>query len=370
MGAIARAILIAVGPCISGAALAQPPSTGPVDIYYSSADMDQTPAGGVSFHGPFSNETLTARCDDIPAHDFLEITFDFLAIRSLDGSVPIKASRPVTLGPDFFRLGMEDGPTLFYTTFSNRPDDPGFHIESKNQNYPSQVPGEYLKPQSGAAASNTLGYAYPWPGAPQAFPMDATYHIDFIIPDHSSHNAVQLTGMNLQNIIDESWGLTDVQVRPLGKADVPHPDGAAIDRAFAACLDPTTENLTESFQTLILGMNQTVEWIKKNVTVDPIDGRAAAQLLRDLALGDDHIQQREGAYSKIVDLGPLAEPFLRDRRATAVGDVRQRLDWALQVISDTPITDDAIRRVLLATRVLEIIRTPEALAVRGKLVTQ
>jgi hypothetical protein len=349
------------------AAAAQAPASKAVDVYYSSADTDITPAGNVRFHGPFSNEMLTVRADDLPAHDFLEITFDFLAIRSLDGSVPMKENRPVSLGPDFFRLGLENGPTLFYTTLSNRPDDPGFHVESKYQNYPSQVPGDHLAPQTGAAAKNTLGYAYPWLGAPQRFPMDATYHIDFIVPDSSRHNAVHLTGMNLQNIIDESWGVTDVTIRALQRADVPHPDEAAIAKAFDASLDPTVDDLAGQFQTLILGMDQTVKWIKDNVAAQPVDTDQIAKLIKSLAADDDHLQEREDAYTNLVQIGPLAEPYLRDRRTTAVGDLRQRLDWALECISDTAITDDGIRRALLATRVLEIIGTPEALDLRKTL---
>ena len=71
--------------------------------------------------------------------------------------------------------------------------------------------------------------------------MDATYHIDFFVPDSSSHNAVKLTGMNLQNIIDESWGVTDVTIRALQKSEVPHPDTDAIARAFDASLDQIGE---------------------------------------------------------------------------------------------------------------------------------
>jgi hypothetical protein len=197
--------------------------------------------------------------------------------------------------------------------------------------------------------------------------MDATYHIDFLVPDSSTHNAVMLSAMNLQNVIDESWGVTDVTIRPLQKADVPRPDAEAIATAFAASLDPASNDPGGEFQTLILGMDQTVDWIRQNVTAQPIDADQLAQLIMSLAADDGHMADRENAYTAIVQMGPLAEPYLRDRRTTAVGDVRQWVDWALQCISDTPIKDDGIRRVLLATRVLEIIGTPDALALRMKL---
>jgi len=366
MRLLLKTLVLLAGTWIAATTMAQAPAPAgkAVDVYYSSADTDTTPAGNVQFHGPFSNETLTVRSDDIPTHDFLEITFDFLAIRTLDGSVPMRQNRPVALGPDFFRLGLESGPTLFYTTFSNMPLDPGFHDESKTQNYPSQVPGEHFPPQTGSATKNSLGYAFPDLGPPQRFPMDATYRIDFIVPDGSSHNAIQLTGMNLQPITDESWGVTDVQIRALQKSDVPQSDDAAIAKAFAASLDPGSDDLPGNFKTLILGMDRTVKWIKDNVVPQAVDSDRIAQLLKSMAADDDHIAERESAYTEMVGLGPLAEPYLRDRRITTVGDVRQRIDWALQCISDTAITDDGIRRVLLATRVLEIIGTPDAMDLR------
>ena len=46
------------------------------------------------------------------------------------------------------------------------------------------------------------------------------------------------------------------------------------------------------------------------------------------------------------------------------------IDGALQILGVMPITDEAVRRLMLATRVLEMIGTPEAMALRGKLAVQ
>ncbi len=347
------------------------PSTQPAgNLAWSNSDTDTTPAGKVAFHGPFSNETINITLDQLPPHEYLEISFDFLAIRTLDGSVPMTNNRPVALGPDFFRLGIFQGPTLFYTTFSNRPDDPGFEERSKYQNYPSQVPGDHLLPQTGAREKNTLGYLYPWPGAPKPFPCDATYQIDFTIPHSDSKAVVQLTGMNLQNIVDESWGVANFKVRTLSADEVRHSSTEAIAAAFADSLKGDSDNLPGDFQTLILGMDATADWIKANVAPLPIDAQNAEQLVADLAADDTEIARRESAATALAGVGPEMEPYLRDVRNVAVGTFRQRVDWLLQSISDTEIFDERLRRVMLATRVLEIIGTPHAREVRRQLTQQ
>jgi hypothetical protein len=369
---LAWAMTVICAAILPARALADGPATQPAadEIVWSSPDVDTTPKGNVNFHGPFSNETVNITRNNLPPHQFLEISFDFLAIRTLDGSVPMVNHRPDPLGPDFFRLGILKGPTLFYTTFSNRPDDPGFRVESKYQNYPSQVPGEQLPPQTGAREKNTLGYLYPWAGAPQPFPCDATYRIDFIVPSSDSKVVVQLTGMNLQNIIDESWGVADFKVRALSADQVKQPGTDDIAAAFDDSLKNDSDKLPGDFQTLISGMDATADWIDQHVKPMPIDAQGAARLLADLAADDTEIARRDAAAGALVALGPQIEPVLRDMRNVSVGTMRQRLDWLLGNISDAQISDDDLRRVMLATRVLEIIGTPQALQVRRQLTQQ
>ena len=119
-------------------------------LAWSNTDTEKTPQGNVTFHGPFSNETVSVSTDHLPQHEFLDITFDFLALRSWDGSVDVGSdNRPSRLGPDVVRVNLKDGPMLLYTTFSNRPDDPGFQEASKFQNYPSPVAGDHLRRNRG-----------------------------------------------------------------------------------------------------------------------------------------------------------------------------------------------------------------------------
>ena len=292
---------------------------------------------------------------------------DLLILRTWDGSFPMSPKiRPQASGPDFFRLALSGGPTLLYTTFSNRPNDPGFVEDAKWQMYPSQVPGTRLDPQTGATDKNTLGYGYPWTGPDTFYPMDAIYHLHFVIPHAASQLTLELGAMNLSNAIDENWGVANLQVRPLAEPEE-RPDAAAIAAAFAHAIDTTFADQPAAFQTLISGMDDTAEWIAANVQPQTVDAPKIAATIPKMA-GDDHdANGHEAAFQDLHTLGPLAEPYLRDARGTANTDLRLRIDWLLQSIGITEIPDENTRRVLLATRILEIIGTPAALDVRKHL---
>ena len=358
-------LTLAVLPLL-GAAATEPTPQFP--ITRSHPDLLKTPTGNLSFHGPFENETVRATVATLPPHVFLDISFDLLILRTWDGSIPMTdQGRPQHSGPDTFRCALANGPTLLYTTFSNRPAGDDFDPAAKFQNYPSQVPGTHLDPQTGAYAKNTLGYNFPWAGPTQLYPMDATYHMHFIIPHNAAGATVEFTALNLSDLIDENWGIANIQLRPLPLETVERPDAQGIATAFAHALDATAADQPAAFQTLILGMDDTADWIAANVQPQPIDTAKLAEALKNLAADDSNVPLREQAPIDIHALGPQAEPYLRDARQSAPGEVRQRIDWTLEWITTTEITDENLRRVLLATRVLEIIGTPHALEVRKHL---
>jgi hypothetical protein len=343
----------------------------PLELTWSSRFMDKTPAGDVAFHGPFGKETLTVSADHLPKHAVLDVRVRLLILRTWDGS----PDWPITHkdqpgGPDCFRMALAGGPTLLYTTFSNTPADPNFQPESVVQAFPSQVPGEHLPLQSGAAAKNSLGYNAPWPGKPALFPMDATYDLHFRIPHTADTVALDMQGINLQNLIDESWGVVDVQLLALPESAFPQPTAEQIEKAFQASLDPVTADLPSAFQVLIDGRADTVKWIAENVKPQPLDEKAIREALADLGAGDEKIAEREAADQTLIQMGHAVEPLLREVRETAGGELRLRIDWVLITLEAKPITTDELRRVMVATRVLEIIGTPEAMALRKKLTLQ
>ncbi len=353
---------------------AAPPATQPgeADTFWSMTEMDTTPSG-VRFHGPFTNGICTITAEQMPAHDWLEINVDLLILRSWDGSVPVEPSgkHPVT-GPDYLMVDLEKGPNLLYTTFSNTPDNPpGFLQTSQSQNFPSYVPGEKFKFQTGSAERNTLGYAFDAINPPPPVPMDAVYKLHWLVPHTGPEANLRIAALGLQDMNDESWGLRSVSIKPLHDAQVPLPADADIAAAFDTSLKTDTDQgQFEAFNTLVCGRGQTVQWISKNVAAAPINAETMNKLIADLGGDEQHIAERKAGMRALREMGPQVEPALRDARRDAPGEKRTRIDATLQALGVTPITDDGIKRVMLATRVLEVIGTPEAMALRKQLVQQ
>lgn len=360
--AIVCAVLCAVGLAVPIRA-----SDDAIPVTYSSRETDKTPATHVNFHGVFANDLVEASAESLPDHDFLDISFDLFILRSWDGSVPVNAAtKKSRLGPDYFILGTADGPFLLYTTFSNWPDE-RFTNDSRFQNYPSQIPGEHLDSYAGCDARNTLGYHYGFPGPPQPVPMDSTYHMHFVIPHSSSQFILQLSAYGLSSVDDENWGFTDVKLKTLHAKDIQTPDDKAIADAFAESLDSSSTKRPAAFQTLILGMDKTADWITKNVKPQPIDAATVHQLIDDLLGDDNKIDARASAGASLYALGPQIEPYLRDARKSAHSEQRLRIDRVLTQIGVNAIDDPDLARAMLATRVLEIIGTTRALEVRAAL---
>ncbi|MDB5328120.1 MAG: hypothetical protein JWM57_3689 [Phycisphaerales bacterium] len=341
--------------------------------WLSRDDTDVSPNGRVKFHGPFGNNAVIAQWTGLPEHEFVRIDVDLLILRSWDGSVAFEFAKVKKDGPDYFRLGVVNGPTLVSTTFSCQPDDPpGFNDYGKFQNYPSFVPGDRLRPWTGAAEKNTLGYHYPKLGPPFLVPMDATYRLRLLVPHHGETLAVQMEALGLQNLLDENWGFRDIRVVPM--RSVPAVDDAAIAAAFKiACNFDLSENdrsahPDETINTLVMGMDKTVAWIAQNVQPRGLSSKAVEAAIRDAGGDDDHIRERDAAIEILAGFGPAVEPWLRDAKKRAPGEQRERFEQVLGRLGTITITDDGLRRVALATRVLEIIGTPEALQVRHHLV--
>jgi hypothetical protein len=365
------AVTLGIGlSAFAGAAPATAATTAPVAVW-SKPLVSRTPQGEVTFHGPFSREEVDVTFDRLGRHDFVEITFHLLILRAWDGSVPLGEKgngRPPAIGPDFFRLGLAGGPTLLYTTFSNSPDA-RFRKESLAQNYPSPVAGDLYEPQTGAMAKNTLGYTYPWAPPLEEVPMDATYRIRFMVPHRDDKLVLQLAGMNLQDLIDESWGVSNLNVRPLTAAEVKRPARDQIPVAFRGALDAGSPQTPAAFQMLVLGGDDSADWIGQGVKPQPVDVERVNKLVALLAEADSAKAARDAAALELRGLGARVEPLLRDARAApaTTPEQRQRIDWLLQGIAVTEISDNDVRWFVLATRALEVIGSPGALEVRRKL---
>jgi hypothetical protein len=349
-----------------------PPTTmSAVEVKWSNGQTSQTPVGNRVLHGPFNNDVVTISAENLPGHDWLEVTIELVILRTWDGSVEI-TDEPTPTGPDYFYAGFAGGGPLLFTTFSNLSEDV-FEEASRYQNFPSVIPGDRLPARSGAVAKNTLGYEFTRESTGLTYKMDTTYQISLLVPHKEAKAALELAAMNLQEAADEGWGVLSVRVQPLPASAVPAPGEEAIEKAFASAVKPGAGaggwDPQADFRTLVAGKERTVAWIEKHVTPRTIAGEAAATAVRRLAEPANDIDVSEGR-AKLVEMGPQAEVVLRDAYRAASDVAKTHIDSALEVLGVTAIGDEGVRRVMLATRVLEVIGTPEAMTLRKKLAVQ
>jgi len=146
--------------------------------------------------GDFGDQKVRFRLDNIPPHDSITITFDFITIRSWDGNSSL-------YGPDLLEFKVDD--TLaFRSSFSNT---------TYRQSFPNAYPASHPA-RSGAVAFNSLGYIWRSPGL-FVGPMDATYRITRTVrhtaPVANFHFNVFLDDPG-QDITNESWAIDNVAV--------------------------------------------------------------------------------------------------------------------------------------------------------------
>jgi hypothetical protein len=112
-------------------------------------------------------------------------------LKSWDGNSPI-------YGPDRWILSVTGGPVLLDTTFSNNPK---VGKEGSHQNYPRPQ----AMPRTGAARTNTLGYA---------FFGDSIYPLEFTFPHSDSMLELNFRSSLFEGkgLTDESWGLDNVKL--------------------------------------------------------------------------------------------------------------------------------------------------------------
>ncbi|MCP3141476.1 Vgb family protein [Pyxidicoccus xibeiensis] len=115
---------------------------------WSHRRVSRTPKGGRQFLGPFSQQEVTLRLDDLPAHDEVEVSLDLFVLKSWDGN-------DATKGPDRWVASVDGGRVLLDATFSN---DAAPYDARYSQSYPGPYPGGSYPGLTGAEERGTLGY--------------------------------------------------------------------------------------------------------------------------------------------------------------------------------------------------------------------
>lgn len=187
---------------------------------WSSADntigITQAPNGDFvrKFLGEFGNGTVSLSLTGLPEHFTTTVSFSLYLIRSWDGNDTTVVNDP--LGKDIWSLGVAGGPTLLSATFSNgnpagQSYSPFPGALSCNLGYDAAYPAGTYNPMTGAAECYSLGYTFTDPVVTDE-PMDSVYNLSFTFAHSASDLALNFSAAGLQGLLDESWGLDNVQV--------------------------------------------------------------------------------------------------------------------------------------------------------------
>ena len=170
---------------------------GVVGPEWSSTSVSTTPVGANQFLGEFSTQTVRLSLAGLPSHTDITVSLDLYIIRTWDGN-------GTGNGPDEWEVAVASGPTLLHTTFSN------IEAPTLPQAYPDAYPGDDHPAGTGAAETGTLGYG-PRPGIDPNW-GDSVYQLSFTFPHTENTLSLDFSGIGLQSIWDESWGLDNVEV--------------------------------------------------------------------------------------------------------------------------------------------------------------
>jgi hypothetical protein len=324
---------------------------------WSDRHVDQTPNLSRKFLGPGLNDPITLSLKNLPAdHAYVRISFDLLILLSWDGNAQ-KTDAGDVVGPDGWRLSLDDGRTLLWHTFSNTPRVRGFSNACTFQSYPSPVAGAMCLANTGAAEVNTLGYVM---RAGPGFPMDAVYHISLLVPHTAGDIGVDFRGYGLQppspktGRMDEGWGLDRVTVETLTAAEVTPPTAdeakALLDQAAGPPEgDPVRAN--EAYVALLAGGPGVQQACAGALAAAGWDAKLARRFEKSIATGADPLV-REWASKELQHFGAIAEgSYWRLARDSNPPAVRTAAVAALRDMEPVGL-NPATRRAAVASRVL------------------
>ena len=364
-------------------------------IKWSDETTSISPENRLIFHGEFSNQAVTATLEKLPAHDYLQISVQLFILRSWDGVA--RSNGGPRMGPDYFRLGLDDGTpgarTLVLNSFSNTPVMSGFASIGNFQGYPSPVPGDKVGYMTGADMRNTFGYIFPTAGnqPPIAVHQDSLYTIKMILPHSADKAVLSFRGLGLQSIEDESWGVLNLKLStmtknqyhaPVGDKDqfdtfiegddseikvLAVPSFARLMQAAAINRDAPSAN--DAFWKLAAGGDATADYLAHNIKPVKVDVAKIKQLAAAVYDGEPPKDETDPRIQAITKLGITAEPAVRDLRQEQ-NESPTRLDWALMEEGMMAVEDPDMRQWILATRLLEAIGTPAAKKARATLMGQ
>jgi hypothetical protein len=371
---IARSVVISAAVLMSAAAVST--ARGGTSVYsndfekgvgkeWSADKIEISPKDNRHFLGGFTTDKLTLKLQKLPKHKYVRISMSLYIMSTWDGNATV-TSRGDTVGPDYFRMGIEGGATLVDATFSNMDfESRTVPAEANTQSYPSVLPGEVFPAKTGAAESNTLGFE--WASDRINHPVDSVYKLNFVIPHEQAEIQFNFQGAEgLAPGDDECWGIDDIKVEALDEADVKKLDAVEMRKLWESIggHDPVAE--AEAFWRLAAGGDDVANFMRGKIKPAEVDKKQFMKLV--LQLDGDDFQAREKATEAIKEMGPGIEALLRKAIENAdSAEVKLRLETALKGLAAAPPADPEMRRRAVAMKLLRVIGTKEAAKVAGEL---
>ena len=193
---------------------------------WSKTTVTKSPSGKHTFLGPFSNESITLSLGDLPEHSRVRLSFDLMIIMTWDGDLYLDEPQAHPEGPDLFDVTVDRGPRLVHASFVARPSSAEW-----TQSFPGRFPYDHLPAGTGAAESRTLGYKYLGAGG-EGLPDDYVYPIERSFAHRGPSLKIAFSGIHLQGVDDEAWGLDNVRVEVLPDGPATRLDDTSFERLW------------------------------------------------------------------------------------------------------------------------------------------
>jgi hypothetical protein len=193
----------------------------------------------------------------------------------------------------------------------------------------------------------------------------------FVLPHRGPGALLTMRGLGLQTIHDESWGVKGVRIVPRTAKEVRKPKGAELEGLFERATGSDAVAANEAFWELVKGGDETAKYLARAVKPVPIDRARIKKLAGELLVDEPPKDERDPRVKAVVGtgFGSAMEPLIRDM----ILDDKEndlRLEWVLMDLGIQKINDPAVRRMVVAARILECIATGEATDARTALFPQ
>jgi hypothetical protein len=318
---------------------------------WSKRQVTKCPSGKHTFLGPFAYECVTLTLDNLPEHARVRLSFDLMIMLSWDGDAFL--DNPRADGPDLFDVTVDRGPRLVHASFVAvaRPAS-----DMPKQSFPGRFPYDHLPAGTGAAESRSLGYRW-WAGDGSG-PDDYVYHIERSFAHGGKSLRFAFSGINLQAVNDECWGLENVCVEVLPAQETAPPDEAAFGKLWTQLGSADPKLFVPAIDAMIDSGEPGVTAVRRRLALSA-KAKAPNQKHIDQLIAQldaNRFIDREKATAALWDLGVVAGPALYAARENAPStEALRRIDKLLNGLRRYEVENEAGRRLRRVVEILELI---------------